>query len=170
MGYNVSDIKKKTGAPALSMAAEILERKDKIFKNHQWKGQEFELIRAAYAELRKANNLPKPSTTLCRSACIKQMNKMLGNWIKIYDREGMKQGDKIVQVEAEVTTTLSEVINQNLGDDLVPVGERMQILMEWDWIELKEYALEKLGEEKYKSLNGKKPPSKASIVEALLGL
>jgi len=155
----------------------LLSIKDDVKAFVRHKGRGFEIAYEAYRQIRKAYGHPKPNMKLCRDACIRQMNKILNNWLNQFEKAEGKMGTEPLGKSTdmqydteELNVSLQDAINPSSGDKLVPIDDRRKILLAWDWYELRKEAIEQLGDEVFKALNGKKPPKKDQVVEALLKL
>lgn len=97
MSYQKKPIEKlydgKTLVP-ITVAAEILEIRDKIEDNVQHAGADLELVYQAYCEIEEAHgHHPFKLDPTC-SHCTGQMNKKLKKWFKLYDNGTIPQKAK----------------------------------------------------------------------------
>lgn len=75
--------------PILPLTKELVAIREDIFNNVQHKQKNFELCREAYDQLKAAHGQPPSSKRrLCRSGCIHQMNKLLGNYLRQWENNG----------------------------------------------------------------------------------
>ena len=163
MSYNVMNIKGKS-CPTIDKdtITELYKLKESIKKNGQHKGKDFEVIFEAYSQIQKFYGRPKPSRA-CRSGCIRQMNNILTNWFAIYEREGgtLPDPDK---------TPVERAMSASQGGSLVTLDSRRKSLDAMSYGDLKEELKQKIGEEAFKLINGKKPAKKIQVIEELLKL
>lgn len=85
--------------PPLSMQKQIVEMRSEIESNAQHSGQKFELVKAAFDEIKEAHGGMKSKYKSSCSACVLQINSTLKNWLKLYDAQGAS--DKRIAVAPE---------------------------------------------------------------------
>lgn len=141
------------------MTHEVVAIADSIKSNVQHTGKNFELVLAAYNEIRAYHGHPKTSSTLCQSGCITQMNTIVGNWLRASEADGsLKKLEPLKPIET----------GKVIGSDLVPLDSRRKAYEEMDYTDIRKEAIEKLGEDKCKALNNGKPAKKSQLIDALL--
>lgn len=164
MSYNTLNIK-EGGFPQLDSETitELYKLKESIFKNGQHKGKDFEVVFEAFSQIKKHYGYPKPSTA-CKSGCIKVMNDLLKNWFKAYENKGgtIPTNDKKDSIDKAMSTSQ--------GGSLVTLDHRRKELDKMAYGDLKTKLKEKIGEEEFKLINGKKPAKKIQVIERLLNL
>jgi len=138
----------------------LLPIRNKVFSNDQHQGADYEIVFAAWGEIEEMHGHQKPNPKGCRGGCMWQMNKIVGNWLKLEGYDKIPLGNNLG------TFVPRPIQKENLKPKEEPVSQEVD-LAGLDWEILRAKAIELLGKEKYKKLNGKKPPSRASIVKAL---
>jgi len=124
--------------PFLSVASEIVALSEDKKKNIQNRGRNFEIVKQGYEELKKAQGLPPSSKRLCRSGCITQMNKMMTNWLVLFEKTG-----GVIPNSPEVTVLTPNIQTKTTGNPLIPLEERRKALEEKSWAELNKLVIEK---------------------------
>ena len=140
------------------LAKKLLGLRKDILAGEQHRGANFEIVHAAYTAVRAHYGHVATSPTACKSGCIVQMNKILTNWFKEFDRQGgVLPGDKGDLAAARESVGVSKDGKlQTLSDREIELGKKT-------WKEL--VAL--LGEEKFAILKGERRqvPKKDIIAE-----
>lgn len=70
----------------LSVAKQILDMREEIENNNQHAGQKLEVVYQAYCEIQKAHGHHPAKLNPSCSGCTMEMNKMLKNWFRLYDK------------------------------------------------------------------------------------
>lgn len=131
----------------LKCAREVLKIKENIFRKEQHTGKNYDVCFEAWTEINEYYGYGKPKA-LCRSGCIKQMNIVLGNWIRNFLDSEMELPKK--------STTKKKVKEDDLKAELEAMS----------YAELKKKAKEELSDEQKAAMG--KAPKKIAIIEALL--
>jgi len=124
--------------PFLTVASEIVALSEDIKKNIQHRGRNFEIVKQGYEELKKAQGLPPSSKRLCRSGCITQMNKMMTNWLVLFEKSG-----GIIPSNPTVTILTPSIQTKHSGNPLIPLDDKRKALEEKSWAELNKLVIEK---------------------------
>ncbi len=155
---------RRKGCPTIDSDTikELYKLKEAILKNDQHKGKAFEVIFEAYTQIQKYFGRPKPSRA-CKSGCVRQMNTILKNWFALHSASGgtIPEGKK---------TPVEKAMSASQGGSLVTLEDRRKKLDAMSYGDLKAELKEKIGEEAFKLINGKKPAKKIQVIEELLKL
>ena len=156
MGYQFNTKLKEL--PYLPTAEQLIAIADDVKANVQHRGNNFEVVKASYEALKKANGLPPSSKRLCRSGCITQMNKMLSNWLHHWQ----SQGGVVPKSQEPIKVNHLKPLESR---PLIPLVDKRKELEEKGWAELNEMVKAKLNVEPLKS-NGR--ASKKILIDELL--
>lgn len=94
MSYQEKTLKKSYNGKELvplSVGKEILDIREEIESNHQHAGPQLELVYKAYCEIQEGHGHHPSELRPACSGCTKDMNKMLSNWFKLYDKGSLPQ-------------------------------------------------------------------------------
>lgn len=142
------------------LARKLLAIRKDVLAGEQHRGVNFEIVHAAYTAVRAHYGHVATNPTACKSGCIVQMNRILTNWIKEFDRQGgVLPADKAGLAAARESIAVSK------NGQLVPVDERRIELEKKTWKELREI----LGEDRFAVLKGtRRQVPKKDIVDELM--
>lgn len=152
----------KTLVP-LSVAAEIVEIRDQIEKNHQHAGGQLELVHHAYSEIQAAHgHVPRKLDPTC-SGCIKEMNDLLKNWFRLLDQGTIPQRAAAGAFKSKPLKPLKPLDAAKPEAPSKPSTD----LSEMTYAELLELFKAKATKKEQDEINGGKAPKKAQIIKFL---
>jgi len=121
MSYQEKPLKKlyngKEVVP-LSVGKEILDIRSQIESNFQHAGGQLELVHKAYSEIQTAHGHHPTELRPSCSACTYQMNKMLSNWFKLYDKGSLPQKAMVGGVKSKPLVPIKEKKKVKIAKDL----------------------------------------------------
>lgn len=138
----------KTWFP-LTVQKEILAMRKDVENNVQHAGQKFEIAKQAYNEIREAHGQQKSKITPSCSGCILNMNQIIINWFKLYDKLGASE-QRIIQAPKFQPLTPSTEIKEPTFKELLEIFNEVAT-----------------PEEKKSLLNGRKTPKKNELIDFL---
>jgi hypothetical protein len=146
----------------LTGAKQLLTIRQDIEKGKIHTGKNFELVLFSYNEIQKHFKRMPRKAGGCRSGCNHQMNKILQNWFKVFDKHG-----GILPADREQIKQMNDSIKVVKDGQLVSLEDRRKEYEEMSWQELRQL----LGEDRCKQI-GKdgKMAKKSDIIEELLKL
>jgi len=149
----------------LTVQKRILELRTDIEKNVQHAGQNFEVVKQAYNEIKVAQGKAASKFDNSCSGCILEANKIIKNWFALYDKQGGDVQRKSVAAKFQPLTPLKPEETKTT-DPAAPKSEapepRYKEL-------LTRFNDEASAEEKEALLKGRKTPKKDELIEYFNG-
>ena len=175
MSYQDKQIKKTHNGHELvqlSVAKEILAIRPDIEKNVQHAGGQLELVYQAFCEIQKAHGHHPVKLDPSCSGCTLNMNKLLINWFKLYDKGsvvakahagGVKSKPLVPIKDKKATVKKTVTVAQDLSNKKKPEPEIDYSEMSYGQL-LKAFE-KKASKKDQKEINGGNKPKKAQLLD-----
>ena len=152
----------------LTVQKQIIELRSDIEKNVQHAGQNFEIVKQAYNEIKVAQGkAPSKFDNSC-SGCILEANKIIKNWFALYDKQAPTEQRKSIAPKFQPLTPIKaaplKVVTTTEGK--MTTTEVKEVSYKDLLVKFNETATPK---EKEALLRGRKTPKKDELIEFFNG-